>query len=182
MRKTNKNLTKQILTLVLTFVMVFTGMGIGSWGVDTAWADENNTSTISNLTSENLGNPIGKHNETDVYFVKTYDTKFTMENTAFGKETVSYYIDPDDNLGDNLVNIDSRAGTYFIQKDSENYKTAVQSYEKNAKSEFSKIISETDKSDYLFILVAGDISLELRYLIIEWSKEMILERTEKGNR
>ena len=35
---TNKNLTKQILTLMLAFVMVFTGMGIGSWGVDTAWA------------------------------------------------------------------------------------------------------------------------------------------------
>ena len=41
MRKTNKNLTKQILTFMLAFVMVFTGMGIGSWGVDTAWADEN---------------------------------------------------------------------------------------------------------------------------------------------
>ena len=40
MRKTNKNLTKQILTLTLAFIMVFTGMGIGSWGVDTAWADE----------------------------------------------------------------------------------------------------------------------------------------------
>ena len=39
MRKTNKNLTKQILTLMLTFVLVFTGMGIGSWGVDQAWAD-----------------------------------------------------------------------------------------------------------------------------------------------
>ena len=39
MRKTNKNLTKQILTFMLAFVMVFTGMGIGSWGVDTAWAD-----------------------------------------------------------------------------------------------------------------------------------------------
>ena len=39
MRKTNKNLTKQILTLMLAFVMVFTGMGIGSWGVSEAWAD-----------------------------------------------------------------------------------------------------------------------------------------------
>ena len=38
MRKTNKNLTKQILTLMLAFVMVFTGMGIGSWGVDKAVA------------------------------------------------------------------------------------------------------------------------------------------------
>ena len=39
MRKTNKNLTKQILTLMLAFVMVFTGIGIGSWGVSEAWAD-----------------------------------------------------------------------------------------------------------------------------------------------
>lgn len=39
MRKTNKNLSRQILTLMLAFVMVFTGMGIGSWGVDEAWAD-----------------------------------------------------------------------------------------------------------------------------------------------
>ena len=29
---------KQFLTLMLAFVMVFTGMGIGSWGVDTAYA------------------------------------------------------------------------------------------------------------------------------------------------
>ena len=36
---TNKSLTKQILTLMLAFVMVFTGMSIGSWGVDTAWAE-----------------------------------------------------------------------------------------------------------------------------------------------
>ena len=42
MRKTNENLTKQILTLMLAFVMVFTGMGIGSWGVDEAWADNGN--------------------------------------------------------------------------------------------------------------------------------------------
>ena len=46
MRKTNKNLTKQILTLALAFVMVFTGMGIGSWGVDEAWADEISKATL----------------------------------------------------------------------------------------------------------------------------------------
>ena len=41
MEKTKKQRTiNKLLTLVLAFVMVFTGMGIGSWGVDTAWADE----------------------------------------------------------------------------------------------------------------------------------------------
>ncbi len=33
----SKKSMKQFLTLMLAFVMVFTGMGIGSWGVDTAW-------------------------------------------------------------------------------------------------------------------------------------------------
>jgi len=31
---------------MLAFVMVFTGMGIGSWGVDTAWADGENLPTV----------------------------------------------------------------------------------------------------------------------------------------
>lgn len=35
----SKKSMKQFLTLMLAFIMVFTGMGIGSWGVDTAWAD-----------------------------------------------------------------------------------------------------------------------------------------------
>lgn len=40
MEKTKKaNSIRKLLTLMLTFVMVFTGMGIGSWGVDEAWAD-----------------------------------------------------------------------------------------------------------------------------------------------
>ena len=40
MEKTKKaNSIRKLLTLMLAFVMVFTGMGIGSWGVDAAWAD-----------------------------------------------------------------------------------------------------------------------------------------------
>ena len=53
MRKTNKNLTKQILTLMLAFVMVFTGMGIGSWGMDTAWA--NDTPTVPITVADDVG-------------------------------------------------------------------------------------------------------------------------------
>ena len=62
MRRTNKNLTKQILTLMLAFIMVFTGMGIGSWGVDTAWASsiqyevwvgETKCNIIEDKTSDN---------------------------------------------------------------------------------------------------------------------------------
>ena len=49
---TNKNLTKQILTLMLAFVMVFTGMGIGSWGVDAAWAHDGDSAAVV-LTDDN---------------------------------------------------------------------------------------------------------------------------------
>ena len=76
MGKTNKNLTKKILTLMLAFVMVFTGMGIGSWGVDTAWADGSfdldmsSASVIGNVTLNNVKYPL--------YYISvdgsTYDT------------------------------------------------------------------------------------------------------------
>ena len=51
---------KQFLTLMLAFVMVFTGMGIGSWGVDEAWAD--NSDNLQSIRIEEdiiKQNPIG---------------------------------------------------------------------------------------------------------------------------
>ena len=87
MRKTNKNLTKQILTLMLAFVMVFTGMGIGSWGVDTAWADE----TIPVLT-------IQKNQNAEFEVVSNVGTelvsieKKNVEITINGKTTPTLYI------------------------------------------------------------------------------------------
>ena len=51
MEKTKKaNSIRKLLTLMLAFVMVFTGMGIGSWGVDEAWA-EGKTYVVSFDTS-----------------------------------------------------------------------------------------------------------------------------------
>ena len=93
---TNKNLTKQILTLALAFVMVFTGMGIGSWGVDTAWADDDSCYTIKEvigITGEDIteaggsvptetifpqgeGEKIGTYNEKDVYYIAV-DEQYT---------------------------------------------------------------------------------------------------------
>ena len=46
----SKKSMKQFLTLMLAFVMVFTGMGFGSWGVDTAWADDLPEATVKNAT------------------------------------------------------------------------------------------------------------------------------------
>ena len=87
MRKTNKNLTKQILTLMLAFVMVFTGMGIGSWGVEEAWADE----TIPVLT-------IQKNINAEIEVVSNVETELVSiekkneEITINGKTTSTLYV------------------------------------------------------------------------------------------
>ena len=53
MERTKKaNSIRKLLTLMLAFVMVFTGMGFGSWGVDQAWADEDNFSKIARINYE----------------------------------------------------------------------------------------------------------------------------------
>lgn len=99
-----------------------------------------------------------------------------MEST-FGDENVVFYIDPNDDLGgedgENLVEVDSLAGTYFIQKDSKEYKAAVQSYEKNAKPDFKDFFTSEIEADYLFVLMYYEKSETFGYLIIEWNKETV---------
>ena len=104
MRKTNKNLTKQILTLMLAFVMVFTGMGIGNWGVDEAWAaSSSNRYTVQevigftkeSLDAQNLfyyygtppagdGQKIGTFNAKNLYYIGLGEeyTSFRICNTT----------------------------------------------------------------------------------------------------
>ena len=68
---TNKNLTKQILTLALAFVMVFTGMGIGSWGVDTAWATGGSESTPTSRVWDGTATTAPQTDENGVYQIGT---------------------------------------------------------------------------------------------------------------
>ena len=111
MRKTNKNLTKQILTLMLAFIMVFTGMGIGSWGVDTAWAansgtcyaidevigftDESVKATLGTETDYTLifqpsgqGKKIGAYNNKDLYYIEIGDD---YESFKIGRAPLQYF-------------------------------------------------------------------------------------------
>ena len=105
MRKTNKNLTKQILTLMLAFVMVFTGMGIGSWGVDEAWADtkhyyptitytdkNDNVTKITLTSNESIGEwSYGADNKSDLFLVSlpvnAEITSLTIENVDSSLQT-----------------------------------------------------------------------------------------------
>jgi hypothetical protein len=43
-----------ILTLILALTMVFTGLGIGSWELDKAYADETQITTVDCGTDENI--------------------------------------------------------------------------------------------------------------------------------
>ena len=118
---TTKNKTcSRILTLMLAFVMVFTGMGIGSWGVDTAWADDDSCYTIKEvigITGEDVteaggsvptdtifpqgeGEKIGTYNEKDVYYiavdaqytsVKITNASVTYYDTNFNRKTFNRY-------------------------------------------------------------------------------------------
>ena len=96
---------KQFLTLMLAFIMVFTGMGIGSWGVDTAWAatkhyyptitytDKNDNVTKITLTSkESIGEwSYGADNKSDLFLVSlpvnAEITSLTIENVDSSLQT-----------------------------------------------------------------------------------------------
>ena len=95
MRKTNKNLTKQILTLMLAFVMVFTGMGIGSWGVDAAWAGTQ--ITVDGVALEKIeGSKYG--DDVDVFFAKVDDKStsisLSVDSSYYIRMVSSFYSKP----------------------------------------------------------------------------------------
>ena len=101
MEKTKKQRTiNKLLTLMLTFVMVFTGMGIGSWGVSEAWADDtiptisiqannkvfeitSNDASVSIKKEVNVSIPVGD-GKAEILYVATINNgnKFTLENST----------------------------------------------------------------------------------------------------
>ena len=101
----SKKSMKQFLTLMLAFIMVITGMGIGSWGVDTAWAatkhyyptitytDKNDNVTKITLTSnESIGEwSYGADNKSDLFLVSlpvnAEITSLTIENVDSSLQT-----------------------------------------------------------------------------------------------
>ena len=81
----SKKSMKQFLTLALAFVMVFTGMGIGSWGVDTAWADTQitvNGAVLEEITGSKYSGDV------DVFLAKVDENATTISLSIDS----SYYI------------------------------------------------------------------------------------------
>ncbi|MGN0735525.1 MAG: hypothetical protein ACI4LP_06915 [Anaerovoracaceae bacterium] len=107
MEKVKKNGSiKKILALTLAFMMVFTGLGIGQWGLEDAWADATcyTVNDVIGITLDDLdggtpqtpeqlpvkgdGTLVGKYNDKNLYCIeleKKY-TSIIIKNT-----NVSYY-------------------------------------------------------------------------------------------
>ena len=126
MRKTNKNLTKQILTLMLAFVMVFTGMGIGSWGVSEAWADETSTNQQISIEDTIEKTSIGSYNGYNVWEVVLAEeiNSFTLTSTSGMNATTA-----DDGTGGQREN-------KAIEKNDSNF-AAAKSYFETVKASIS---------------------------------------------
>ena len=177
MRKTNKNLTKQILTLMLAFVMVFTGMGIGSWGVDTAWADE---AMFYELEMENA-TVIGTVNNSKgdslpLYHVSVdgniYDTIQINKNS--GSITVSgatktfpqtaHIADTNGSIGSLPFKIVYSDNTF--QSATQYYQTKKDSITlNNAKG----LLSESSKLLFRLRYGVGPMAKDCAYLLVSWS-------------
>ena len=179
MRKTNKNLTKQILTLMLAFIMVFTGMGIGSWGVDTAWADTT-TQPAVNVTTSDLSNKVGKYTgclgEADIYFIKLQsNTEKLTFATEIKKQTVWPYVNinsSDEDLTE-LAYIDAK---YTMYQNGDTYQLAKNDYDPS-KVIISEDVKLDDTADHLLLMLYYyDDSFD--FLLVEWGKAEKVVDTE----
>ena len=179
MRKTNKNLTKQILTLMLAFIMVFTGMGIGSWGVDTAWADTT-TQPAVNVTTSDLSNKVGKYTgclgEADIYFIKLHsNTEKLTFATEIKKQTVWPFVNinsSDEDLTE-LAYIDTK---YTMYQNGDTYQLAKNDYDPS-KVIISEDVKLDDTADHLLLMLYYyDDSFD--FLLVEWGKAEKVVDTE----
>ena len=165
MRKTNKNLSRQILTLMLAFIMVFTGMGIGSWGVDTAWAD-----TSMQVTTETLTNKVGTYNgslgDGDIYLIKVpVDTeKLSFATQIKGK---SHWASVDE---DEIYSYDAVTGCRYIEPKDRSYTQATASYQSNAAAiKLNPNVTLNNSADYLLLnLFYYDGTMD--FLLLEWKQ------------
>ena len=188
MRKTNKNLTKQILTLMLAFVMVFTGMGIGNWGVDEAWAaSSSNRYTVQevigftkeSLDAQNLfyygtppagdGQKIGTFNAKNLYYIGLGEeyTSFRICKKTLGCSNM----DPEHRW--EVVNVSNYDACYAgseilaanaclnkdVEKDGAYYNTALE----NFRSAYGNIVLDTN--------CGIEIPKDAKFLLFTLSKE-----------
>ena len=80
---------------MLAFVMVFTGMGIGSWGVDTAWADTQITvdgAALEEITGSKYSDDV------DVFLAKVDENakaiSLSVDSSYYIRVKSSFFMEP----------------------------------------------------------------------------------------
>ena len=170
-KMTTKNKAfRRILILTLAFVLVFTGMGIGSWGVDEAWADEAAQSVVQ-VTTSDLNNKVGRYDgctlgSADVYFLKvpSYIEKLTFA-AQIKDQTVWPMVNNDDDYMTELSYVDT---LYTLYRNGTNYQTAKKDYESSNIT--ASNVQLDDSADHLLIMLYyNDDTFD--FLLVEWEKE-----------
>ena len=168
-KRKNAKPIRKLLTLMLAFVLVFTGMGIGSWGVDEAWADETAQSVVQ-VTTSDLNNKVGRYDgctlgSADIYFLRVSGTteKLTFA-TQIKNQTVWPYINNNDDYTTELSFVDM---LYTIYQNDTNYQIAKKDYE-SSNVTISNIQLDNSADHLLVMLYYNDDTFD--FLLIEWEK------------
>ena len=157
----SKKSMKQFLTLMLAFVMVFTGMGIGSRGVDTAWADETSTNQQISIEDTIEKTSIGSYNGYNVWEVVLAEeiNSFTLTSTSGMNATTA-----DDGTGGQREN-------KAIEKNDSNF-AAAKSYFETVKASISGY-TFNDNDHLLFRVSQFDITtftvVVKGYIAVTWN-------------
>ena len=171
MEKVKKNSSiKKILALTLAFMMVFTGMGIGQWGLEDAWADDDNYAISNAADGTNLGNCTYDGDDYPVYKIildGTYNTlTFTIADAA---KYSNIYLSETDVVG--LFGNDEESSV--VERNEDAYIAAKSYYDTMVSSFDSTVTSGMNSSaDHLLFKLwkDGRGGGMKGYLIVEWTK------------
>ena len=173
MRKTNKNLTKQILTLMLAFVMVFTGMGIGSWGVDKVWATgiDLGIDDIVKGGGQLIGTcDIDPYEDDDISVYDVYLKSIKAYADMISISSKEWYLYSDFEFDTNYLYVDD--GKYDAIRESAFVKAGKATYEENiSKININEGIELSNDADHLLLLAFNSSTEKIFYILIEWENE-----------
>ncbi len=170
---------RRILTLTLAFVLALTGMGIGSWGVDEAWADDDNVYMID-MSEHNtaIGTFVANGNEYPVYEVNIDGTRYNSFQIKMRTVTEDATYPWPMNVYTATTKGESGTASNGVLSFSETTIAAAKSFYSTEKENIkfnNTTRNDNSESTYLFFRVragkAGPKQKDVGYLIISISKE-----------
>ena len=171
---TTKNKTlSRILTLTLTFVLVFTGMGIGSWGVDKVWATgiDLGIDDIVKGGGQLIGTcDIDPYEDDDISVYDVYLKSIKAYADMISISSKEWYLYSDFEFDTNYLYVDD--GKYDAIRESAFVKAGKATYEENiSKININEGIELSNDADHLLLVAFNSITEKIFYILIEWENE-----------